>query len=53
MIAFDEALHGLARNGATAFPQSIGMAASFDTTLMGQVARPSRWRRKRAASAWC
>ena len=38
MIAFDEALHGLVRNGATAFPQSIGMAASFDTTLMNQVA---------------
>lgn len=38
MIAFDEALHGLVRNGATAFPQSIGMAASFDTTLMARVA---------------
>ncbi|MBL0035946.1 MAG: glycoside hydrolase family 3 C-terminal domain-containing protein [Flavobacteriales bacterium] len=37
MIAFDEALHGLVRNGATAFPQSICMAASFDTTLMGRV----------------
>ncbi len=38
MLPFDEALHGLVRNGATAFPQSIGMAASFDTTLMNQVA---------------
>ncbi|MFZ1694184.1 MAG: glycoside hydrolase family 3 N-terminal domain-containing protein, partial [Flavobacteriales bacterium] len=38
MIAFDEALHGLVRKGATAFPQSIGMAASWDTTLMSQVA---------------
>ena len=38
MLAFDEALHGLVRKGATAFPQSIGMAASFDTTLMSQVA---------------
>lgn len=38
MLAFDEALHGLVRKGATAFPQSIGMAASFDTTLMSRVA---------------
>ncbi len=37
MIAFDEALHGLVRNGATSFPQSIAMAASFDTVLMNQV----------------
>lgn len=33
-IPFDEALHGLVRNGATAFPQSIALAASFDTSLM-------------------
>jgi beta-glucosidase len=38
MIAFDEALHGLVRDGATAFPQSIGLAASFDTVMMGKVA---------------
>lgn len=38
MIAFDEALHGLVRKGATAFPQSIGMAASFDADLMARVA---------------
>ncbi|KIO75871.1 beta-1,3-glucosyltransferase [Pedobacter lusitanus] len=38
IIAFDEALHGLVRQGATAFPQSIGLAASFNTALMGQVA---------------
>ncbi|MBK8498714.1 MAG: glycoside hydrolase family 3 C-terminal domain-containing protein [Flavobacteriales bacterium] len=38
MIAFDEALHGLVRKGATAYPQSIGMAASWDTTLMSRVA---------------
>lgn len=37
MLPFDEALHGLVRSGATAFPQSITMAASFDTTLMAQV----------------
>ncbi len=38
MLAFDEALHGLVRKGATAFPQSIGIAASWDTTLMSRVA---------------
>lgn len=37
MIAFDEALHGLVRRDATAFPQAIALAASFDTTLMRQV----------------
>lgn len=38
IIAFDEALHGLVRKGATAFPQSIALAASWDTALMQQVA---------------
>src|SRR6476646_5066570 len=38
IIMFDEALHGLVRSGATAFPQSIGLAATFDTALMHQVA---------------
>jgi beta-glucosidase len=37
IIPFDEALHGLIRKGATAFPQSIGLAASFDTALMHRV----------------
>jgi beta-glucosidase len=37
IIAFDEALHGLVRDGATAFPQSIGLAASWDTSLMNRV----------------
>jgi len=37
IIPFDEALHGLVRQGATAFPQSIGLAASFDTTMMAQI----------------
>ncbi|RZA12011.1 MAG: hypothetical protein EOP93_22625, partial [Lysobacteraceae bacterium] len=36
---WNEALHGVARAGAaTVFPQAIGMAASFDVPLMGQVA---------------
>ncbi len=39
IIPFDEALHGLVRNGATVFPQSIALAASFDTSLMGAVSR--------------
>lgn len=36
---WNEALHGVARAGvATVFPQAIGMAASFDAELLGQVA---------------
>jgi beta-glucosidase len=38
MLPFDEALHGLIRKGATAFPQAIAFAASFDTTLVKEVA---------------
>ncbi len=39
IIPFDEALHGLVREGATAFPQSIALAATWDTLLMGEVAQ--------------
>lgn len=38
IIPFDEALHGLVREGATVFPQAIGLAATWDTALMKQVA---------------
>lgn len=38
IIPFDEALHGLVRSRATSFPQAIGLAASWDTALMGRVA---------------
>src|SRR5205823_2869672 len=38
IIPFDEALHGLMRGGATVFPQSIGLAATWDTALMERVA---------------
>lgn len=38
MMAFDECLHGLVRKGATSFPQAIGLAASWDTSLMKKVA---------------
>jgi len=38
IIPFDEALHGLVRDGATAFPQAIGLAATWNTELMHQVA---------------
>jgi len=35
---WNEALHGVARNGtATVFPQAIGMAASFDDSLVYEV----------------
>jgi beta-glucosidase len=37
IIAFDEALHGLVRNDATAFPQCIGLAATWDTAVVGKV----------------
>lgn len=37
---WNECLHGVARAGvATVFPQSIGMAASFNPELMGEVAK--------------
>jgi beta-glucosidase len=36
---WNEALHGVARNGfATNFPQSIGIAATWDTALMRRIA---------------
>lgn len=34
---YNEALHGLAQEGATAFPQSIALAATWDTALVGEV----------------
>ncbi|TLY50033.1 MAG: beta-glucosidase [Gammaproteobacteria bacterium] len=37
MLPFDEALHGLVRQGATAFPQSIGLAAGFDPAMLAKV----------------
>lgn len=39
IIPYDEALHGLVRQGATAFPQSIGLAATWDTNLMHRVSK--------------
>jgi beta-glucosidase len=38
MLPFDEALHGLVRNGATAFPQAIALAATWDVDLMEKAA---------------
>lgn len=38
IIPFDESLHGLMREGATIFPQAIGLAATWDTELLGRVA---------------
>jgi beta-glucosidase len=38
VIIHDEALHGLVGNGATSFPQAIGLAATWDTDLMAKVA---------------
>jgi beta-glucosidase len=38
IIPFDEAVHGLVRDGATMFPQAIALAATWDTALVGRVA---------------
>jgi beta-glucosidase len=38
IIVFDEAVHGLAREGATMFPQAIALAATWDTSLLARVA---------------
>jgi len=52
-LFFDEALHGLMREGATVFPQAIGLAATFDTALVARVhaaaARETRSRGVRMA----
>jgi beta-glucosidase len=38
IIPFEEAVHGIAIEGGTMFPAAIGLAATWNTTLMGQVA---------------
>ncbi len=38
IIPFEEAVHGLTREGATMFPAAIGLAASWDTSLVIRVA---------------
>jgi beta-glucosidase len=38
VIPFEEAVHGLARDGATMFPQAIGLAATWDPAFMTRVA---------------
>lgn len=38
IIPFNEALHGLARGGATTFPQAIALASTWDTNLVSDVA---------------
>ncbi|MEX2284194.1 MAG: glycoside hydrolase family 3 C-terminal domain-containing protein [Gemmatimonadota bacterium] len=38
IIPFEEALHGIFADGATAFPQAIALAATWDTSLVGRVA---------------
>jgi len=38
IIPFDEALHGLVRDGAIAYPQSIALASTWNTDLMFKVA---------------
>ncbi len=38
IVPFEEALHGLVQPGATSFPQAIGLAATWDTDLVAEVA---------------
>lgn len=38
IMPFEEAVHGLVRPGATVFPAAIGLAATWDTALMADVA---------------
>lgn len=38
IVPFEEALHGLVAPGATAFPQAIGLAATWDEGLMAEIA---------------
>ena len=38
IIPFEEGVHGLMRRGAAVFPQAIGLAATFDSALVGRVA---------------
>lgn len=37
VLFFEEGLHGVMADGATVFPQAIGLAASWDTSLMRRV----------------
>jgi beta-glucosidase len=37
MLPFEEGVHGVMRNGATVFPQAIGLAATWDSALVGRV----------------
>ncbi|MCC7054888.1 MAG: glycoside hydrolase family 3 C-terminal domain-containing protein [Gemmatimonadaceae bacterium] len=37
LVPFEETLHGLTREGTTTFPQAIGLAATWDTALVGRV----------------
>ncbi|OGU26779.1 MAG: hypothetical protein A2X66_02485 [Ignavibacteria bacterium GWA2_54_16] len=38
ILIHDEALHGLIGNGATSFPQAIGLAATWDPDLVARIA---------------
>jgi beta-glucosidase len=39
ILPFEEAVHGLVRDGATVFPAAIGLAATWDTSMMSRVAK--------------
>ena len=46
IIPFEEALHGLGRDGAIVFPQAIALAATWDTALVGRSQQRRRARRE-------
>lgn len=52
IIPFDEALHGLIRAGATSFPQSIGLAATWNTETMKQVSTAISMETKSRGYRW-
>lgn len=52
IIPFDEALHGLIRLEATSFPQSIGLAATWNTETMKQVSKAIAMETKSRGFRW-
>ncbi len=52
IIPFEEALHGLIRAGATSFPQSIGLAATWNTGIMEKVSKAVAMETKSRGFRW-
>lgn len=39
ILMHDDAIHGLSAKGSTSYPQAIGLAATFDTTIMAAMSK--------------